>query len=178
MTIYFTSDTHYGHAKIIQYSKRPFKSVQEMDEALIENYNKVVKQGDQVYHLGDFSFADPTKYFNKLNGQKHLILGNHDDFRRQKVLSWNWIKNSYDLKFDRNTIVLYHYGQRVWNKMHHGAYHAYGHSHGTLPPHGRSCDVGVDCWNYTPVSLEELTAHLDKMPLVTGFAEGEEHHEA
>ncbi len=169
--IFFTSDTHYGHSNIIKYSKRPFKDAKEMDEALIENYNSVVKPNDQVYHLGDFSWPDPQNYFNKLNGQKHLVIGNHDDFHQHKPLKWNWIKNSYDLKINGLTIILYHYGQRVWNKMHHGALHVYGHSHGTLPPYGKSCDIGVDCWNYYPVSLDQLVEFLNKQPLITGIGE-------
>ena len=75
--IWVTSDTHYGHANIIRFCDRPFASSEEMDEALIANFNERVKPGDTVYHLGDFSFAkDPARVFRRLNGTIHLVLGN------------------------------------------------------------------------------------------------------
>lgn len=71
MTVFFTSDTHYHHARVIHYSKRPFESVDEMGEALIANWNAVVRPGDLVYHLGDFAFCDAARAVviaKRLNG--------------------------------------------------------------------------------------------------------------
>lgn len=79
--IYFISDTHFYHSNIIKYCHRPFKDVYQMNEELISNWNKVVKQSDTIYHLGDFSFAgneDIKDVFVKLNGNKILLRGNHD----------------------------------------------------------------------------------------------------
>lgn len=78
--IYFTSDPHYYHANVIQYCSRPFKSVEEMNEALIANWNSVVQQDDIVYCLGDFSLAfRPVETITRrLNGTKLLVPGNHD----------------------------------------------------------------------------------------------------
>jgi calcineurin-like phosphoesterase family protein len=169
--VWVTSDTHFGHAKIMEYCKRPFATVAEMDEALITNWNALVHPGDRVYHLGDFSFGDPYPYLKHLNGQKYLILGNHDDFKaHEAAMKWNWMKNLFDLKVDKQTIVLGHYGQRVWNKMHYGSWHLYGHSHGGLPPYGKSFDVGVDCWNYKPVSYDQIKEKMDTLDLITGIA--------
>ena len=82
--IYFTSDLHLGHAEIVGMSKRPFSSVEEMDEALIENWNSRVHKNDDVYILGDLIYKSarpPEEYLSRLRGKKHLIFGNHD-------LSW------------------------------------------------------------------------------------------
>ena len=79
--IFFTSDTHFGHENIIYFCKRPFKSVEEMDEALIKNWNSVVGKNYIVYVVGDFALCGKQKIIeigNRLNGHKRLILGNHD----------------------------------------------------------------------------------------------------
>jgi len=171
--IHFTSDTHWGHKNIIQYSNRPFASVEDMNEALINNWNAVVKHDDIVYHLGDFAFLpydNIKRIIRRLNGTKHFIMGNHDkeiDRNRSDLIRSNTfasIQNYYELKHDGHFIVLFHYGQRVWNKSHHGSIQLYGHSHGSLPPFGKSVDVGVDCKEiteeYRPVSFDEVIAYM------------------
>jgi calcineurin-like phosphoesterase family protein len=151
--VFITSDTHFGHANIIKYCNRPFNTIQEMDEKLIENWNSVVSQQDCVYVLGDFCFSrTPEQYFNKLNGQKFLIKGNHDS-RETYKLPWGFVKDVYSLRYDQYEIWLSHYAHRSWPKSFHGTLHFYGHAHGGMPPFGRSCDVGVDCWNYTPTNI-------------------------
>lgn len=175
MTVWFTSDTHYYHKNIIKYSNRPYKSVTEMNEALIANYNSVVKPEDDVYHLGDFGFADQSLLANvvkRLNGNKRLILGNHDNSKHfYGIVSWVGpyleIKvPDTDAKQGIQTIVLFHYSSRVWNKSHHGAWQLYGHSHGTLydDPSLLSMDVGVDPCKYFPISYEQVK---EKMKLKT-----------
>ena len=161
---FFTSDTHFEHSKIIIYSNRPFSSVEEMDEAMIRNWNNVVGPYDFVYHLGDFSFSkNPGKYFHRLNGIKHLILGNHDKGATLE-LPWRWQKCMFELKLDKQFIVLCHYGMRVWNKSHYGSIQLYGHSHGTLPGTSQSLDVGVDCWNFAPVNIDQIKERLSTLP--------------
>lgn len=173
--IHFVSDTHWGHKNIIKYSNRPFKSVEEMNEALIDNWNDVVKPTDVVYHLGDFAFlpySDLKAIARRLNGEKHFIMGNHDkeiSKNRNDLLSSHTfasITSYQEVKAEGHMICCFHYGQRVWNKSHHGSFHLYGHSHGSLPPHGRSVDVGVDCKEitseYRPVSLDEVVAWMSK----------------
>lgn len=81
MTTFFTSDTHFGHERIITLSNRPFRDVQHMNEMLIKNWNDVVSPTDHVYHLGDValgSFEESMKCVARLNGIKHLVMGNHD----------------------------------------------------------------------------------------------------
>ena len=130
---WFTSDTHYDHANIIKYSKRPFKNVDEMNETMIKNWNSVVKHEDTVFHLGDFAFCnDPGKFFHRLNGNKILILGNHDK-QATKHLPWGSVHSYYELRLNGKFIILCHYAFRVFNKSHHGALNFHGHSHGSLP---------------------------------------------
>ena len=79
--IFIISDTHFSHANIIKYCSRPFKDVEEMDNTMIKNWNRVVKENDIVYHLGDFSFGgkdNVEKFLKKLNGKIILVKGNHD----------------------------------------------------------------------------------------------------
>lgn len=159
MAVFFTADHHFGHTRIIELAKRPFASVKEMDEEMIRRWNEVVARGDLVYHLGDFAFADHDKYLVRLNGQKRLILGNHDHSNRVKnAKGWATVDGLLCAKVDGEVlpITLCHYGLRVWNRSHYGALHFYGHSHGNLPGDHQSCDVGVDCWEYRPVSLDEI----------------------
>lgn len=81
MTTWFTSDLHFGHARVIEYSNRPFRNVDEMDAALIDNWNAFVQSGDQVHVVGDFSFHKPERtlsILSSLQGQIGLVLGNHD----------------------------------------------------------------------------------------------------
>lgn len=163
---WFISDTHWNHANIIKYSKRPFLDVREMNEALIENWNSVVDEEDDIYHLGDVGFDNYNgkicDILRRLKGNKYLIIGNHDEKiveRNSKFCSFfQWIRDTKTISVNGQNIVLHHYAQRVWKKSHHGAWHLYGHSHGSLPddPNSLSFDVGVDCHNYFPISFEEV----------------------
>lgn len=169
MNTFFTSDQHYGHKNICRFANRPFASVEEMNEALIQNHNAVVNYDDSVWFLGDFAFANPAetkRILRRLNGNKNLILGNHDkNFRRHErdFVGKGLLNGIYDYReitIEKQHIVLFHYGMRVWNRGHHGSWLLYGHSHGALPPQGKSVDVGVDDKNisdeYRPYSFEEV----------------------
>ena len=169
--IFFTSDPHYNHTNIINYCKRPFSNVDEMNEELIKRYNDRVKSGDHVYILGDFAMFNHEKIARRLNGQKHLIFGNHDYKHRPKFLQWgfHWARDVHELKLndgpERHSIWLAHYAHRTWTKRHYGAWHLFGHSHGNIIGEGFSTDVGVDCWNYAPVSYDELKVFFkDRKP--------------
>jgi calcineurin-like phosphoesterase family protein len=158
--MYFTSDTHFNHENIIRYSNRPFQSVNEMNEAMIRNWNQRVRPNDTIYHLGDFAMGDRSKIrgiLSRLNGRKILITGNHD---KQPSISDGWaqIHDFLELKHDHSLIVMCHYAMRVWNRSHRGTWMLYGHSHGSLPddPGALSIDVGVDCHDYTPISHADI----------------------
>lgn len=84
--MFVTSDHHFFHKNIIEYESRPFKDVEEMNKVMIEKWNSVVSDDDTVIHLGDFaltSFDNTKEVFDQLNGNKYLIMGNHDK-RRSK----------------------------------------------------------------------------------------------
>ena len=169
MKTFFTSDTHFGHENIIKYVNRPFKTSYEMDEALVENWNKAVSADDVVYHLGDFAFGRVTQEYvsklaKRLNGKIHLIVGNHEKLGKGIPWRFETIKEYDEIEIEKQCIVLFHYGLRTWHHNMRGVWHLYGHSHGTLPPFGKSLDIGVDCWNFRPVPFEELKSVMDKRP--------------
>lgn len=172
--IWFTADSHFGHRRIIEYCERPFGNVEEMDDELIRRWNACVKPNDTVWHLGDFCFGDRSaqSYFSRLNGRKHLIWGNHDT-DHVKQLPWESSSAYREIRLDREFICLFHYGQRRWNRGHHGAFQLFGHSHGGLEPIPRSLDVGVDAWDYRPIRLSEIKLRLDSLGLLEKFVE---HH--
>jgi len=93
MAKYVISDTHFGHTRMLEeaYEARPFASVEEMDAIMVANWNKVVKNGDVIYHLGDFALATRERkrdLLEQLNGYKILIMGNHDKWRGQTTNDW------------------------------------------------------------------------------------------
>ena len=173
MAVWFTADTHFGHANVIRYCERPFSSLQEMDDTLIRNWNQVVHPEDTVYHLGDFTLAGTEEahhYFSQLNGTISIIPGGHD---KRWLHKWEYvpglgqsvailpplhtIRLSISGLEQPQLIVLCHYSMRVWDRSHYGSWHLYGHSHGNLPPLKNSLDVGVDCWDYRPVSAQIIS---------------------
>lgn len=176
MNNWFTSDLHFGHANIIQYCNRPYATVEEMDRALIDNWNSRVQPSDTVYVIGDVSFhrdrAKTKSLLGQLKGQINLVLGNHDTSLDGDLLArFGWVKDLYTLKVDdpvahgnKQRIVLCHYAFRVWDQSHRGAWSLHGHSHGMLPddPKLLSIDVGVDCHNYFPISYAEVKAIMAK----------------
>lgn len=169
MTVWFTSDTHFNHEKIVEYSSRPFASLEEMTETMISRWNEKVRSGDSVYHLGDFALSWGKKHKSliddilaRLNGNKHLVIGNHDRDEVIKNPRWSTVNGYHELKVDlgglhKQRIVLCHYAMRVWNQAHRGAWMLYGHSHGNLADiGGRTMDVGADCHNFYPINVEEI----------------------
>jgi len=164
---FYTSDTHFNHANIIKYCNRPFNTVEAMNEALIRNWNEKVGPNDSVYHLGDVSFGTPDQcrdILKRLNGKIYLIKGNHEKPALACASRFEWIKDVWEVRDGNQSLWLSHYAHRVWNKGHHGVWHLYGHSHGTLPddPESNSIDIGVDCHNYVPLSLQEIAAIMSK----------------
>jgi calcineurin-like phosphoesterase family protein len=162
MTIWFTADHHFGHANIIRYCARPFGDVVEQDEALICLWNQVVGPRDEVWHLGDFGFHNIEAIFKRLAGHKHLVRGNHDAKPGYCVkMGWASVQQVKLLKIQNQYIWLSHYAHRTWPHSHRGSWHLFGHSHGTLLPHGKSMDVGVDPMGFYPVSFEQVKFFME-----------------
>ena len=167
---WFTSDTHFGHHNILKYtSGARGKTVEEMDERLVERWNSRVSIRDTVWHLGDVCFGDPIILW-RLNGKINLIIGNHDHkhlkfdcFSRR----FDRIENYIELKtpLSNTKTVLCHYPFASWNKSYYGAPHLHGHCHGQMKEivPGR-IDVGVDTHpELAPYSIEELKQKLEML---------------
>jgi len=177
---YFVSDTHYNHSNIITYCKRPFADVAEMNKALVKNINDKVGENDTLYHLGDFAMGGKAsaRTFREQLKCKNIVLifGNHDRYYDKDFCSL--FSKTYDIYNYRGygkNIILCHYALKVWNHSSHGSYSLYGHSHGTLPddPHSFSFDVGVDCHNFSPLSVHEVE---DVMKRTKTFYKPVDHH--
>ena len=165
MNTFFIADTHFRHKNIIRYCSRPFSSIQEMDEIIIQKWNNKIKSNDIVYHCGDFMFGqqkDILSMTQKLNGKITLIEGNHDKIGLPNNYGFAEKHKLLDIKVNGIYITLCHFSLRVWNKSHFGSWHCFGHSHGTLEPYGKSWDVGVDNNNFEPIEFEELKIIIEK----------------
>lgn len=171
MATYFTADPHFGHTNIIRYCDRPFASSAEMDAAIVQRCNAVVGPEDTLYILGDFCLGvnNPSeaaaRYRQRLTCPNiHFLWGNHDP-TGDAVFASLFASTSHllNLRFSGQRITLCHYAMRTWDKSHHGAWQLYGHSHGTLPeePEVWNFDVGVDCWNFYPISLEQIARVME-----------------
>lgn len=158
---WFTSDHHFGHNNIIKYCNRPFETVEEMNETMIENWNSLVKKNDIVYHLGDFTMnSDPMPYISRLKGKVHLILGNHDKQAHRAARYWQWTKTTSIVKLVDHTITLCHYPMLTWLKSCYNEWSLFGHVHGRIDGVGKSLDVGVDCNDFSPVNLDTISEKM------------------
>lgn len=170
--LWLVSDTHFDHANILKFKDsdgrptRPFDTVEQMNETMIDRWNSVVKPGDKVYHLGDVVFGEDkaawmSKHWPRLNGQKRLIVGNHD---RIKLLSSGGWFSKVDLwrMFPEFGLLLTHvpvhpstlgeshrFGEGKMVNVH-------GHIHTNPSPDGPYRCVCVEQINYTPVNIEEI----------------------
>lgn len=178
--IWFTSDTHFWHKNIIVIGKgRPWDTVEDMNEALIERWNALVNQGDRIYHLGDFSFGNKAKTMEvvrRLRGQIHVVRGNHDHvLDKAQVASMFASYQPYkEIKVEGQRLVLFHYPIHSWHDAHHGALHLHGHCHGGLADDGTKprMDVGVDTHDYEPWHISEV---LERLQPRLGWLPGDHH---
>lgn len=168
MTIFFTADPHFGHANIIKYCNRPFESAAEMDAAILSRLNAVVREQDTLFLLGDFSMGvRESRALDAARGYRDRIVcrdvrfvwGNHDPQGSDEFAElFSRADHLADVKIAGQRLTLCHYAMRAWNKSHHGSYQLYGHTHGALAeePGVLNFDVGVDCWNFYPISLDQV----------------------
>jgi calcineurin-like phosphoesterase family protein len=160
VAIFFTADTHFGHAGALALYRRPFTSVEDMNAAMIARWNETIGPDDEVWHLGDFAINMKAKraaeLLQSLNGRKHLIIGNNDPPDVAGLPGWSTARHYAEVEADGHRLVLCHFAFRTWNGMKKGALNLHGHSHGRLKPLPRQADVGVDVRDLRPVRVAEL----------------------
>ena len=165
MTNWFSADLHLGHKNIIEYCKRPFKDVEEMNGVITKNFIEKIKEGDTLYLLGDLSFNSQIIYRFLSNFQRinlHYITGNHDRKETLDTIKNHPItKSIYTMKnisVENIRITLCHYPMLRWYKSHFGSWNLFGHVHGRLNNKtiGKQYDVGVDNNNFMPISFQEI----------------------
>ncbi len=156
--VFLISDMHFGHPNIMKYENRPFASVDEMDNVIIENWNKTVCKDDKVFILGDVSFYNKEKtksIIEKLNGYKTLIIGNHD---KDRSLTW-WRETGFNEVYQYPIIynefyILSHEPVYLNENMPYANIH--GHIHHLKYADKQFFNVSVECIDYTPVSFEKV----------------------
>ncbi|HEX5078803.1 MAG TPA: metallophosphoesterase family protein [Geminicoccaceae bacterium] len=160
MAVFFTADTHFGHGGALGLFRRPFPSVRAMDEAMIARWNETVGPADEVWHLGDFAVRRPAaemaRLLAALHGKVHLVAGNNDGPETMALSGFASVHYYLELELEGVRLVLCHYPFRSWNGMARGAIDLHGHSHGRLSRLPRQLDVGVDVWDFRPITLEAV----------------------
>lgn len=182
---YYISDLHFGHRNVIRFDKRPFNSVEEMENVLVDNWNKKVTNGDIVYILGDFCFGRTSEWLrilSKLNGEKHLIIGNHDEGRlNTEIMNMFKTVQFYKEVTDcGRRVILSHYPILFYKHSYSAnTYMLYGHVHNNTEEvkfvdkyikdlkdncslnYAKLYNVGcmMEYMNYTPRTLDEIILH-------------------
>lgn len=176
--VYFTSDTHFYHTNIIGFCKRPFKNVQDMNEVLIANWNRVVAQDDIVFHLGDFCLGGSHEWISildRLNGKIYLILGNHDmkNIRQGYINRFESVAMQMYIEVDKQKIYLNHCPFLCYGGSYDGTWQLFGHVHTSKNNTGKDAsrlnmlfptqyDVGVDNNDFAPVSYEQVKGIINR----------------
>lgn len=169
MKIYFSADCHFSHKNIIEYTKRPFKNVEHMNEEIVKRWNEIVKPNDLIYHLGDFAFkgVEQCQYWeSRLNGKIVHIVGNHDLNNGVK----SYITKGM-MEFGNKVVFFQHHPPVIPEEIPEWADfvlcgHVHNHwKHKTLKklPHIPIINVGVDVWNFTPVSTNSVLKYYDEL---------------
>lgn len=167
MSVFVSSDLHLGHRKML--GTRNFSSVEEMDETILERWNRKIRSTDTVYLLGDVSFhKEPraSELLERLHGVLHLVKGNHDKMLSAKALERfsgvSYYKEVYGL-LRRQPVIMHHYPHMTWKNAHHGSWMLHGHCHGSLVETKTTrLDVGIDTHkNLEPWSWEEILQRME-----------------
>jgi len=156
--IYFTADHHFNHGNIIKYCDRPFSSVKQMNRSMIKIYNEIVNDDDVVYILGDFTMLGPSykgqikKIVQKLQGTKHLILGNHDRLKPFAYEDIGFASVHTWLTVGEFTLV----HDPAKSAMDRSINFLVGHIHDLFFKQKNCLNVGVDVWDFKPVSIDQV----------------------
>lgn len=176
--VWFTSDLHFWHKNICKYCNRPYNTIEEMNQGIIDNWNSVVKDDDIVYLLGDMGFCGIEKLrslISQLKGHIRLVQGNHDSDKVvnrlieegliEGVATLCYITITGDEECPDQELTLCHFPMIDWANKERGAWMIHGHQHQL--PNTPSCsyahwDVGLDKNNMMPVSFEQLKINITK----------------
>lgn len=182
MTIWYTADPHFGHENVIEFCDRPFSSAEEMDRVLLSNMRKRIDRKDEIWILGDFAYGPLAKkrdYLSYVFGQipcnaRHLVVGNHD---HQPTLDLPWtsvhqLVEVRDGSLKQNN-TLCHYPMVTWNHSRRGALQLFGHVHDNWLGSRNSVNVGVDVWDFAPVTMEEIEARARDLPVNRHWVDAE-----
>lgn len=171
--IYFGSDWHINHSAILSFCNRPFQTLKDMEEMLFIELDNKVKDGDDVYVLGDVVFSDPYSFLDRLlhrPGNYYLIKGNHDHKKTVKHVVWREVMDYYELKHPEtdHKIVLSHFPIESWNKRRYGSLHFHGHTHNNasheIRPIENRWDVGYDSTGRFINTLDEVVTSYKLKP--------------
>lgn len=161
MSIFFCSDQHFNHGKMLQVRRKrdgsAFESLEDYNTYIIEEHNKKVPVNAEVYLIGDFSWTDPKPFFDRLNGRFFIIEGNHDHhkFEHKKIIKV--IESGYlNRKFGEQKVTLCHYPMLSWDCSHWGAWMIHGHHHSKTNFPGKVMNVSMEAIDYSPVSWDEV----------------------
>ena len=171
--VLFTSDLHLGHKNILSLCDRPFADVEEMDAAIIENWNKKVNKNDTVYILGDIVWDKNAVagYMEQLSGKKILVVGNHDLTWSKKEENKKYFEDIVpylEVSLNKHPITMCHYPMLEWRSSREElgrklGYHVHGHIHNRISDeyrqlylHFNALNAGVDVNGFEPVSFDEL----------------------
>lgn len=167
---HFVADTHFGHVGILDMAMRPYSDIRAHDRDLVDQWNAAVRDGDHVWHLGDFAGEDvplerAAEIFRKLNGTIHLIRGNHDGDEICSKPPWASVDVMRTIVgTDGRKVVLCHYPLREWEGYHAGDIHFHGHTHDRLPSSRRSWDAGVDHQSFRPMTYDAIVERMNQLP--------------
>lgn len=157
--IYFTSDTHFFHKRVIEFGYRPFTTLDEMTEELIKRWNTKVKAEDTIFIVGDFSFKGATnvnRLFKRLNGNKIFIAGNHD---KQEILL-----SCYINILGKEWEVIHNPDDSSHTNIIHGHIHLPKAVRATRQKNGRLLiNVNTELWDYTPVSIKQIAKEIQRL---------------
>lgn len=174
MTHWYTADTHFGHESIIPFWGRPFRHASHMDSVLIERMWEKVGPDDDLWIVGDFACgpkAQEEDWLGMLFGQlpgarRHLVVGNHDGPLTQ-ALPWDSISRLAEVSdlAAHQPVTLCHYPMMTWNHARKGALHLFGHVHGNWEGTAHSVNVGVDVWDFYPITAQDAAERAKRLPV-------------
>ena len=168
--IFFTADTHFWHENLLKFKRadgspvRSFNTLFEMNETIIQNWNRVVKVEDRVYHLGDVTFQYDsafTSLMHRLNGFVDLIPGNHDKLKKDGFLNHFRKVHSGWKKFKEHNFTATHFPMML-GQLRGTEYNLHGHVHEKTLSDPHYISVSVEVRNYTPVHLDEILAEIKR----------------